>query len=203
MRILQIHAENPSIRKVGIVVQSMKDGLLVGYPTDSIYAVGCDPNNKKAIHDLCRLKGVDPKQANLTFLCASLSQASPLLRQLDRQVFRIIHKNTPGPFTFILGASKEASQYFQNKKKTIGIRISDHIFVQQLIEQFGGPILTTSLIQEEEVYDEDVTRLAERFKNQIDLMVDDGLPLGKPSAIVDMNAKEPQIVREGPLPLQI
>ncbi len=202
MTVLRIHPENPARRKLQMVVDALQKGELVSYPTDSLYAVGCDPANKKAVLNLCRLKQIDPRKANLTFLCQDLAQCAPLVRQLDRNVFRVIRRNVPGPFTFILPASKEASHFFQNRKKTIGIRIPDHVFVQELLSAFGHPILTTSLVQEDELYDKNFETLHDEFKHLISVMVDDEQPLGLPSAIVSYEPENLLILRDGPIALK-
>lgn len=202
MQLLKIHPENPSPRTVGMVVEALNSGHLVGYPTDSLYAVGCDPNNKKAVLSLCRLKGIDPKKADLTFLCKDMAQAAFLIRQLDRNIFKLIRKNVPGPFTFILAASRETPHFFKNKKKTVGIRIPDHIFLRQLLDQYGSPLLSTSLAKESELYDITLTDLVARHQHQIKLFIDQDEPLGKASTIVEISDGNVNILREGPEVLQ-
>ncbi|NND04855.1 MAG: threonylcarbamoyl-AMP synthase [Saprospiraceae bacterium] len=201
MQLLKIHHQNPSPRKVGALVDLLNSGQLIGYPTDSLYAVGCDPNNKKAVLNLCKLKGIDPKKADLTFLCRDMAQAAFLIRQLDRSTFKLIRKNVPGPFTFILPASRETPNFFRNKKKTVGIRIPNHIFLRQLLDQFGSPILTTSLVKESEVYDLGLEDLIERYRHQIKSFVELDEKLGTPSAVVAFQDDEIMILREGPEPL--
>ncbi len=199
---LRIAAPHPAPRAIKMVVQALERGALVAYPTDSLFALGCDPLNKQAVLRLCQVKGLEPKQANLSYLCSDLSQASQLFQQIDRDTYRLIHRNTPGPFTFILEASREVPHHFGNKKKQIGIRIPDHYFVQALLEAWSRPILSTTLLSESDESEQLGEDLVQPFEHLIDVWVDDERYSGYPSAMIDCTTDPPEILREGPVALR-
>ncbi len=198
---IKIHPENPSTRKVDMVVCAIREGQIVGYPTDSLYAVGCDPGNKKAVLNLCRLKGIDPKKADLTFLCKDMGQAASLIKQIDRGMYKVIKKNVPGPFTFVVPASRDAPHFFRNRKKTVGIRIPDHVFLRSLLERLAVPILSTSLVKEEDLYELDIWSLTKTYGHEVDMFVDQGDLGSTASAIIEYDNGNITVLREGPLPL--
>lgn len=184
------------MRKVDEVVQALLAGKIAGYPTDSLFAIGCDPLQKKAVLQLCKIKMVDPAKANLSYLCRGMSEASTLIKQIDKEMFRFINRNSPGPVTFILEAGRDVPQHFQNKRKTIGIRIPDHYFLSMLLEAFGRPLLTTTLTsieEEESLYPDE---LVSSFKHQLDLWIDDEQPQGNPSSIIDCTIWPPELIRD-------
>ncbi|NND34007.1 MAG: threonylcarbamoyl-AMP synthase [Saprospiraceae bacterium] len=197
MEQLIIHAPHPSLRKVNETIKSIEQGNIVVYPTDSLLAVGCDPLQKKSVIRLCQLKGIDPSKANLTYLCAGITDAAILSKQIGKELFRLIKRNTPGPFTFILTAGKDVPHHFSNKKKTIGIRIPQHYFIEVMLREMGRPLLSISLASTDEeqlLYPDELVSI---YRNQIDLWIDDERPQGQPSTIIDCTDWPPEIIREG------
>jgi tRNA threonylcarbamoyl adenosine modification protein (Sua5/YciO/YrdC/YwlC family) len=191
-----IQAPHPSMRKVEEVSQALLNGKIVAYPTDSLFAIGCDPWQKKAVFELCRIKGIDPAKANLSYLCAGMSDAATLIRQIDKEMFRFINRNTPGPVTFILDAGKDVPHHFRNKRKTIGLRIPDHYFLRELLKVVGRPLLTTSLAETEEHETLYPDELVAHYKYDLDYWVDDERPQGPPTSVIDCTQWPPEIIRD-------
>lgn len=170
---------------------------MIAYPTDSLFAIGCDPWQKKAVVALCKIKRIDPAKANLSYLCADIGSASTLIKQIDKEVFKFINRNSPGPLTFVLEAGKEVPHHFRNKRKTIGIRIPDHYLMRLLLKEFGRPILTTSLADtdDEEILDPSV--LVESYRDSLQLWIDDESFQKTPSTVIDCTEWPPSIIRDG------
>lgn len=197
--LLEIHSETPSPRKIQQVVKTLEAGGVIIYPTDTVYALGCDIDNQKAIQKICRIRDLDPKKANLTFICKDISQLASYCHQLDKDVFKILRRNTPGPFTFILNANKQVPKIFQNRKKTIGVRIPDHNIPISIIEQLNRPILSISLKNDDEIleYFTDASEIYDDFSNLVALVIDGGAGSNQPSTVIDCTGNELTIIREG------
>ena len=197
--LLEIHPESPSPRKIQKVVSTLESGGVIIYPTDTVYALGCDINNQKAIQKICRIRDLDPKKANLTFICKNISQLASYAHQLDKDVFKVLKRNTPGPFTFILNANKQVPKIFQNRKKTIGVRIPDHNIPIAIIEALDRPILSISLKNDDEIleYFTDASEIYDDFANLVSLVIDGGAGLNQPSTVIDCTNSELTIIREG------
>ena len=197
---MKIHRENPSSRRIQTVVEALESGHVIAYPTDSVYAIGVHPLRKKAVERLCRIRKLDPAQANLTLICASISQMAQFTYQIDNHIYQYIRENTPGPVTFILRASKKVSHYFKNKKKTVGIRIPDHGIAQAIVEELQYPLLSASLKKEDDEngYYLDSESVFHDFNKMIDLVIDSGTVGDTPSMVVDCTGQEIEILREGP-----
>jgi len=197
--LLEIHSETPSPRKIQQVVKTLEAGGVIIYPTDTVYALGCDIDNQKAIQKICRIRDLDPKKANLTFICKDISQLASYCNQLDKDVFKTLRRNTPGPFTFILNANKQVPKIFQNRKKTIGVRIPDHNIPISIIEQLNRPILSISLKNDDEIleYFTDASEIYDDFSKLVELVVDGGAGSNQPSTVVDCTGSELIIIREG------
>lgn len=196
----KIHPDNPEGRKIKAVVETLENGGVIIYPTDSVYAIGCDIEQVKAIDELCSIKGVDPVKANLTVLCEDISQASEYTMPLPNSIFKMIKRNTPGPFTFILNANHRVPKRFKNKKRTIGVRIPDNAIAQALLKELGRPIITTSLrAHQNEVleYYIEMEAIESEFGKRVDAIIDGGAVPNEPSTIVDCTLEEPVILREG------
>jgi len=195
--LLNIHPVNPPARQVKMVVDSLRKGGVIIYPTDTIYGLGCDILEHKAVERICRIKKVDPKKAQLSFICSDLSHLSDYTKQLPTATYRILREYLPGPYTFILPASKMVPKMLQSKKDTIGLRIPDNRIALTIIEELGRPILSASLPGEmvEDYTDPEV--MYENFRNDVDMVVDGGIGGMMPSTVVDLTGDEPVLVRQG------
>lgn len=196
---LSIHPNNPEERKIEQVVKILKDGGVIIYPTDTVYGIGCDIRNQSAIEKVCKIRGLKPEKAALSIMCKDISQISAYTQQIDNPYFKLLKKNLPGPFTFILNSNNSVPKMFKNKKRTIGIRIPDNKIILELIDHLGAPILTTSLKSDDEIleYFTDPSEIFEDFENQVDLVIDGGIGKNVPSTIVDLTQSEPKIIRKG------
>lgn len=195
--LLKIHPENPSPRHIKQVADCIRSGGVIIYPTDTIYGLGCDIFQPKAIEKICQIKGIDPQKANLSFICKDLSHLSDYTKSISTPLYRILKQYLPGPFTFILPASKQVPKILQNKKSTIGIRIPDNEICRAILEEVGHPLLTASLPGEmvEEYTDPEV--IAENFEKRVDIIIDGGPGGIIPSTIVDCTTDDWQITRQG------
>jgi tRNA threonylcarbamoyl adenosine modification protein (Sua5/YciO/YrdC/YwlC family) len=195
--LLRVHPENPQPRLIRQVVQTLQQGGIVIYPTDTIYGLGCDIFQQKAIERICRIKQVDPKKAQLSFVCSDLSHLSDYAKQLTNSTYRILKEHLPGPYTFILPASKMVPRIIQSKKDTIGLRIPDNKIAQAIVHELGHPILSASLPGElvEDYTDPEI--MYENFMNEVDIIVDGGAGGTVPSTIIDCTGEEPLLIREG------
>jgi tRNA threonylcarbamoyl adenosine modification protein (Sua5/YciO/YrdC/YwlC family) len=197
--LITIHAENPDERKIRQIVDILQKGGIIIYPTDTVYGLGCDIRNQEAVEKICRMRHLDPRDAMLAMICKDLSQVSEYANPIPNPVFRVLRKNLPGPFTFILKAAGEVPKLFRNKKKTIGIRIPRHPIPIAIVEALGHPILTTSLKSDDEIleYFIEAEDIYDDFRRQVDVVVDGG-PCGNvPSTIVDCTQDEPVVLRQG------
>ena len=195
--ILQIHPQNPQERLIKQVVECLKSGGVIVYPTDTIYGLGCDIFQPKAIEKICQIKNIQPSKAMLSFICRDLSHLSDFTKPIDTPIYRTLKSHLPGPFTFILPASKQVPKLLQNKKSTIGLRIPDNIICQRILEELGNPILSTSLPGDmvEEYTDPEI--IYENFENRVDLVIDGGIGEMTPSTVVDCTSGECVVIREG------
>lgn len=196
---LQIHPESPEPRKIQQVVDCLKQGGLVIYPTDTVYGLGCDIYQQKAIERLCRLKGVKPEKMSFSFICSDLSHISEFTRNLDTPTYKLMRRLLPGPYTFILKASNNIPKLFKNNKKTVGIRVPDHPIPLAIVEALGHPIITTSIHHEDGILDyiTEPYLIEERFANLVDIIIDGGTGGVHPSTIIDCTGDQPSLLREG------
>ncbi|MBL7701402.1 MAG: threonylcarbamoyl-AMP synthase [Ferruginibacter sp.] len=195
--LIQIHPQNPQPRLIKQVAECLKDGGVIIYPTDTIYGLGCDINQHKAIERVCKIKNVDPQKAQLSFICRDLSHLSDYTKAIDTPLYRMLKSYLPGPYTFILPASKEVPKILQSKKATIGLRVPDNIICQHILEELGNPILSASLPGEmvEEYTDPEV--MYEKFGDKVDFVIDGGIGNMIPSTVVDCTTGEWTIIRQG------
>lgn len=184
------------------MTEMIRKGKIVAYPTDSLLAVGCDPSLKKSVIQLCKIKKIDPERANLSYLCAGMADASILIKPIDKELYRLIRRNTPGPFTFIMHAGKEVPHHFNNKRKTIGIRIPSHYFTEALLADLGRPLISISLASGEEEQALYPDQLVTKYSHQLDLWIDDEQSQGRPSTVLDCTVWPPDIIRDGGHELQ-
>ena len=204
MKSLRIYTGNINMRFIDEAVEALEQGSLIIYPTDTLYAIGCDATNQRAIEHVCRIKGIDPRRQNLAILCADLSQAARFAR-IDNNAFDIMRRNLPGPFTFILPPATTLPKAFKGRKE-VGVRIPDDDVARCLAEKLGRPLLTTSIItgsSNSDDYHTAMMEIADSYKSDIPLLIYSGARDCIPSAIIDiMDPTTPEIIREGPRPLQ-
>lgn len=195
--LIQLHPDNPQPRGIKQAVDCLKSGGVIIYPTDTIYGLGCDIFQPKAIEKICAIKNIQPDKAQFSFICSDLSHLSDFTKSISTPMFRLLKAHLPGPFTFILPAGKQVPKLLQTKKSTIGIRVPDNKICLMLLEQLGHPIISTSLPGEwvEDYTDPEV--MQENFGNKVDMILDGGIGGITPSTVVDYTQDEPIIVRQG------
>jgi len=199
IKLIQIHPENPQQRLIDEVISILKSGGVIIYPTDTVYGIGCDIFNSKAIDKLCRIKGVKAEKTKFSFICSDISNLSNYARSISTPTFKLMKKVLPGPVTFILNASKEVPKILQKNKKTVGIRIPDNKIVNLIVEQLGNPIITTSLKTDDDIleYPTDPELIAEEYGKLVDAVIDGGYGGTEPSTVVDCTEDTPNIIRQG------
>jgi tRNA threonylcarbamoyl adenosine modification protein (Sua5/YciO/YrdC/YwlC family) len=195
--LLQIHPENPQARLIKQVVESLQKGGIVIYPTDTVYGLGCDILQQKAIERICRIKQVEPKKAQLSFVCSDLSHLSDFAKPIPNPIYRLLKDYLPGPYTFILPASKMVPKILQSNKDTIGLRIPANNIAMAIIKELGRPILSASLPGEmlEDYTDPEI--MFENYRNEVDYVIDGGIGGMVPSTVIDCTGDEPVMIREG------
>jgi tRNA threonylcarbamoyl adenosine modification protein (Sua5/YciO/YrdC/YwlC family) len=195
--LLHLHPENPQIRNIRTIVDVLNKGGVIIYPTDTIYGLGCDIRQPKAIERICRIKQIDPAKAKLSFICNDLSDLSKYTKSISTPLYRILKSYLPGPYTFILPASREVPKILKSKKDTIGLRIPENLIAQTIVRELGFPILSTSLPGEmvEEYTDPDL--MHRNFEKLVDIVVDGGVGGMVPSTIIDCTGSEPELIRQG------
>lgn len=195
--LLTIHPKDPQQRKIQQVAQTLKEGGVIIYPTDTIYGLGCDISHPKAISRICQIKQIDPAKAQLSFICRDLSHLSDYTKSIDTPLYRVLKNYLPGPYTFILPASKQVPKMLKSKKDTIGLRVPDNAICQSILEAVGNPILSTSLPGDmaEEYTDPEV--IYERFSKLVDIVIDGGPGGVTPSTVVDCTTDDWKVLRYG------
>lgn len=195
--LLHVHPDNPNPRNIKTIVECLHDGGVIIYPTDTIYGLGCDIFQHKAVERISRIKNVEPTKAQLSFVCYDLSDLSKYTKSISTPLYRLLKSYLPGPFTFILPASKEVPKILKSKKNTIGLRVPDNNIARTIVHELGNPILSASLPGEmvEEYTDPDL--MYENFKNLVDIVVDGGVGNMIPSTIVDCTQEPYTIIRKG------
>lgn len=195
--LIKIYEDNPAENQIKKIAKVLRDGGLVIYPTDTVYGLGCDINNTAALKKVAQIKGVKLKKANLSFICKDMSRLSKYV-QIDNTTFKILKRNLPGPFTFIVPSSNNLPSIFK-KKKTVGIRIPDSQICQALVEELGNPIITTSIKDEDEIieYTTDPSLIFEKWSKIVDVVIDAGYGGNIPSTVVDLTQHTLEILREG------
>lgn len=195
---IKIYPENPNPREINKVVDILRKGGLVIYPTDTVYGLGCDITNTKALEKIARIKGIKLAKANWSFICADLSNLSDYVRQIDTATFKILKRALPGPYTFILPGNNNLPKEFK-KKKTVGIRVPDNNIARTLVEVLGNPIISTSIRDEDELleYTTDPELIYEKWQNLVDVVIDGGYGDNVASTVVDLSEGEPTVIREG------
>jgi tRNA threonylcarbamoyl adenosine modification protein (Sua5/YciO/YrdC/YwlC family) len=197
--LVRIHPLNPEGRKIQHAVDILRGGGLIIYPTDTIYGIGCDLMNRKAIERLCRVMDIKPQKLDLSFICNDLSHISEYVKRIDTPIFKILKKALPGPYTFILESSSKVPRILNVNKKTVGIRIPDHSIPRAIVAQLGNPLITTSIKDDDVIkaYTTDPEEIYEDFKNLVDLVIDGGPGNNVPSTVIDCTGGEIAILRQG------
>ncbi|MBB1138021.1 L-threonylcarbamoyladenylate synthase [Myroides sp. WP-1] len=195
---VKIYPENPNEKEINKVVEVLRDGGLIIYPTDTVYGLGCDITNTKALERIARIKGIKLEKANFSFVCHDLSNISDYIKQIDTATFKILKKALPGPYTFILPGSTNLPKEFR-KKKTVGIRVPDNNIAREIVRRLGNPIVSTSIYDEDEIleYTTDPELILEKWNNTVDLIIDGGYGDNQASTVIDLSGFEPEIIREG------
>ncbi|WP_044404205.1 L-threonylcarbamoyladenylate synthase [Lacinutrix sp. Hel_I_90] len=201
---IRIYEENPNPKEIKKVVNVLKNGGLIIYPTDTVYGLGCDITNTKALERIARIKGVKLEKANLSFICHDLSNLSDYVKQIDSSTFKILKRALPGPYTFILPGSKSLPSVFK-KKKQVGIRVPNNNITVEIVKALGNPLVSTSIRDEDEVleYTTDPELILEKWNDLVDLVIDGGYGGNEASTIVDLTEAEPIVIREGKGSLEI
>lgn len=195
---LKIYPENPNPREISKVIDTLRDGGLIVYPTDTVYAIGCDALNVRAVERICRMKGVNPQKSNLSIICYDLSNLSEYAK-VSNSAFKLMKKNLPGAFTFILPTSSELPKIYKNRKE-VGIRVPDNNIARTIVAELGNPILTMSIHDEDDdvlEYSTDPELIYEKYCNMVDLVIDGGYGGIEPSTVVDCTTDDFEIVRQG------
>lgn len=195
---IKIYPENPNPKEIQKVVKILKNGGLIIYPTDTVYGLGCDITNTKALERIAKIKGIKLEKANFSFVCHDLSNISDYVKQIDTSTFKILKRSLPGPYTFILEGNNNLPKEFK-KKKTVGIRVPDNSIVLELVKQLGNPIVSTSIYDEDEVieYTTDPELIFEKWQQKVDAVIDGGYGDNVASTIIDLTGSEPEVIREG------
>ena len=196
-KLIKIYSENPNPKEIDKVVAVLKKGGLVIYPTDTVYGLGCDITNTKALERIARIKGVKLEKANLSFICNDLSHLSDYVRQIDTPTYKILKRALPGPYTFILPGNNNLPKVFK-KKKTVGIRVPDNSIAQAIVTALGNPIVSTSIYDEDELieYTTDPDLIFEKWQSKVDVVIDGGYGDNYASTVIDLTESEPIVIRE-------
>lgn len=197
--ILRIDAQNPDERRLNIVVDTLKQGGVIIYPTDTVYTLGCDMSNKTAYEKICQLKNTKPNKANFSMVCYDLSHISEYTINLPTPTYKLMHRLLPGPYTFILNGNKAVQRIFGYKKKEVGIRVPNNNIARGIVQKLGHPILSASIKIDDEIleYLTDPEEIFYHYQDIVDIVIDGGPGKNVPSTIIDYTGREPELVREG------
>jgi len=197
--LLKVYPENPNPRHIHTVVECLMYGGIIIYPTDTVYGLGCDIFKSKAVERIALIKGIKAEKSNFSFICDDLSQLSDYSKPIPNEVFKLMRKNLPGPFTFILNASNNVPKLIQSKKKTVGISIPDNNIPRVIVKELGHPIMSTSIHDDDEIieYTTDPELIYEKYSNLVDIVIDGGYGDNEPSTVIDCTGPEPLIISEG------
>jgi tRNA threonylcarbamoyl adenosine modification protein (Sua5/YciO/YrdC/YwlC family) len=196
--LLNIHPDNPDPKRMREVVETLKAGGVIIYPTDTVYSIGCDLMNPKAVARVAQIKGLKPEKANFSLICHDLSHISEYAR-IETSDYKLMKKSLPGAFTFILNGSSKVPKLFKANKKTVGIRVPDNRIARELVQLLGNPLIATSVHDEDEVieYTTDPELIYEKYGHQVDIVINGGFGHNEASTVVDLTTGEPEIVRQG------
>jgi tRNA threonylcarbamoyl adenosine modification protein (Sua5/YciO/YrdC/YwlC family) len=197
--LIKIYPENPNPKAIEQAVEVLRKGGLIIYPTDTVYGLGCDITNQKAIERICHLRGIKPDKANFSFICSDLRHISDYIKPIDTTTFRVLKKALPGPYTFILNANNNVPKLLSSKKKTVGIRVPDNAIAQEIVRQLGNPIISASIKDDDELieYSTDPELIHEKYEDTVDLVIDGGYGDNEPSTVIDCTSGDFEVIREG------
>ncbi len=197
--LIRMHPENPAERQVRQIVEILKEEGVIIYPTDTVYGIGCDIYKPKAIERVAQIKGIKPEKANFSIICYDLSHISDFTRPIDNNIFKLMKRNLPGPFTFILEANINVPKILKSNRKSIGIRVPDNKIIREIVKELDNPIITTSLKTNDEIieYNTDPELIFEEYRNLVDAVIDGGYGGLVASTVVDCTVNPPEIVRMG------
>ena len=196
--LLELHPQNPNPRNLKRIIECLKDGGVVIYPTDTVYGMGCDIFKNDAVERICRIKGIDPKKSHFSFICYDLSHLTDYTKSVDTPLFRLLKKALPGPYTFILPASRQVPKMLKTKRDTVGIRVPDNLICRTIVKELDNPLMSTSLPIEEYVEEyTDPEIIHEKFGGLVDIVIDGGTGGMTPSTVIDCTGDEPELIREG------
>lgn len=197
--LLKLYEKSPDQRQINKVVDLLRHGGVIIYPTDTVYGMGCDITKARAVERIARIKGIKPEKAKFSFICSDLSHLSDFARQVDNRTFKLMKSFLPGPYTFILTASTQVPRYIKHNRKTVGIRIPDNNIILEIVRQLGHPILTTSLKEDDQIleYPTDPELIYEEYRDLVDAVIDGGYGGMEPSTVINCSGEEPEVLREG------
>lgn len=197
--LIKLYEENPDQRRIDQVLEVLRGGGIIIYPTDTVYGIGCDIMNPKAVEKVARLKGIEVQKSHFSFICYDLSHLSDFTKPIPNNIFKLMKRNLPGPFTFILPANNNVPRYFKGKKKTVGIRVPDNNIIREIVKQLGNPIFSTSVHSTDsiEAFMTDPELIDEAYSNSVDLVIDGGFGGNQVSTVLDCTSGDVEIVREG------
>lgn len=195
---IKLYNENPNEKEIAKIVDVLRNGGLIIYPTDTVYGLGCDITNTKALEKIARIKGVKLEKANFSFVCSDLKNLSDYVKQIDSSTFKLLKRALPGAYTFIMQGNNNLPKDFK-KKKTVGIRVPDNLIARTIVERLGNPIVSTSIYDEDDVieYTTDPELIFEKWQNLVDIVIDGGYGDNTASTVIDLSGDEPVIIREG------
>jgi tRNA threonylcarbamoyl adenosine modification protein (Sua5/YciO/YrdC/YwlC family) len=197
--LIKIYPENPNEKAIQQAADVLRKGGIIIYPTDTVYGLGCDITNQKAIERICKIRNIKPEKANFSFICYDLSHISDYIKPIDNATFRVLKKALPGPFTFIFNASHAVPKLLSSNKKTVGIRVPDNNIAREIVKALGNPILSTSIHDEDDIieYSTDPELIHEKYEDLVDLVIDGGYGDNIPSTVIDCTTGEFDVIREG------
>ncbi|MFO7873304.1 MAG: L-threonylcarbamoyladenylate synthase [Bacteroidales bacterium] len=197
--LLKIHPQNPSQRQIKRVADTLRDGGVIIYPTDTVYSIGCDIRQPKAVQKVAQIKGIKPEKANFSLICHDLSHISDLTKPFTTSIYKAMKKGFPGPFTFVLNANNNVPKLFQSKKKTIGIRVPDNRIIRDIVHELGNPVISTSVYDNDEIleYTTDPELIHENYKDLVDIVVDGGNGGNEASTVIDCTGEMMVVTRQG------
>ena len=197
--LLKIYPENPNPKDIRLVVDQLKNGGIIVYPTDTVYGLGCDITNAKAVEKIARYKNIKVEKSNFSFICSDLSHLADFSKPLTNSIFKLLKHYLPGPYTFILNANGNVPKYFKGKKKTVGVRIPNNSIIMEIVRELGNPIMSTSIHDDDEIieYSTDPELIHEKFNDIADIVIDGGYGDNIPSTIIDCTEDTPILIRQG------
>lgn len=198
--LLRINDKNIPFESISTIVNCLKDGGIIIYPTDTVYALGCDITHTRAIEKICKLKGIKPEKSNFSFVCSDLSHLSEFTKAIPNHVFRIMKKALPGPYTFILEANNNVPKLLKQNKKTVGIRVPDNAICKEIVERLGNPLISSSLVDMNDdivEYFSDPETIYQQYGDKVDLVIDAGFGNIYPSTVIDCSGDDMEVIREG------